>query len=229
MLTALLRDAQHIFFPHNCFGCGTDVLNANEDLCVRCLHELPYTEFEKFINNPVERLFHGRVPVKSAYSALYFNKGTLVQELMHAFKYKGRQNLAEYLGSIMGRQMQDSARFEVEAILPLPLFAAKQHKRGYNQAQLLAQGIGRVLHVPVIQDVLFRHKATETQTKKHRAERWQNVDESFSVIDGHTIEGKHVLLVDDVLTTGATLDAASQVLLPYTTQISIATLAYASK
>ena len=221
----------HLFYPHNCNGCGSDLLDKSELLCVTCLADLPHTRFEMFENNFIERIFTGRLPFRSAYSQFYFSKGQLVQQLIHRLKYSGDKAIGEYLGAIMGNTMLRSERFSnIDYLVPLPLYPDKQFKRGYNQAEIICNGIGEAMQIPVMINNVIRRRATETQTKKHRAERWQNVDGSFAVSQPEKLTGKHVLLVDDVITTGASLEAcASAILKVAGIQISFASLAHATK
>lgn len=182
-------------------------------------------------NNPVEKIFWGRLALTAAMSEFYFTKETLIQTLIHEFKYKGNKDLGLYLGQIMGKSLLHSSRFpQIDALVPLPLFADKEFKRGFNQATILCNGISEVMNVPVLKNNVVRKRFTETQTKKHRTERWENVEGSFEINNTKEIKGKHILLVDDVVTTGATLEACgAEILNVEDTQLSIATLALASK
>ena len=220
----------HLTFPHVCEGCGTDVLAIDHFLCLRCLSSLPQTKFHLHANNPIEKIFWGRVPLVNATAQYYFTKESLMQRLMHAFKYKSNKELGLYLGKLMGQSLLESDRFHnIDVIIPLPLFPKKERQRGYNQAAILGAGIGEILKKPVLKNVVVRNQATETQTKKNRVERWQNMEGRFELINEKAIEGKHVLLVDDVVTTGATLEACSkEILLATDVRLSIATLCFSS-
>ena len=150
---------------------------------------------------------------------------------MHQLKYKGNQAIGVYLGELMGKSIKDSNRFNnIDGLIPLPLYPDKQKKRGYNQAEVICNGMAAVMQVPVLNDILNRQRFTETQTKKHRTERWENVADSFVVKNEHLLKGKKLLLVDDVVTTGATLEASGHTLLNIEgVQLGIATLTFASK
>jgi ComF family protein len=166
---------------------------------------MPLTGFEFFPANPIEKIFWGRAEIQAAAAHLYFTGGSAVQHSLHLLKYKGRS----------------------EIIIPLPLFAGREKKRGYNQAALIAEGISQQLKIPVLRNAVSRVKKTETQTHKSRIQRWKNMESTFNIRKLETIYGKHVLLVDDVVTTGASLEACAQVLL--TTpglRLSIACLAH---
>ena len=229
--SAILSPLVHLFYPHVCSGCGSDLVNDDNLLCLKCINDLPHTNFAMHANNPVEKIFWGRVPITAAMSEFYFTKETLIQTLIHEFKYKGNKDLGLYLGAMMGKSLLNSQRFsKIEALVPLPLFADKEFKRGFNQATILCTGIGVILNVPVIKNNVVRKRFTETQTKKHRTERWENVEGSFEINNIKELKGKHILLVDDVITTGATLEACgAEILNIEGTQLSIATLALASK
>jgi len=220
----------HLFYPHNCIGCGSDVLENENFLCLECINNLPHTHFAMHANNPVEKIFWGRVAITAAMSEFYFSKASIIQNLIHEFKYKGNKKIGHYLGSLIGESLLNSNRFHINAIIPLPLFEKKEKKRGYNQAEILCNGISEVMNIPIIKNNVIRIIPTETQTKKHRAERWQNVEKSFTVLQPEYLEGKHILLVDDVITTGATLEAcASEILKVNKVHLSVATLAKATK
>ena len=153
-----------------------------------------------------------------------------MQHLMHELKYKGNKELGLQMGRLIGNDLQQTNRFRfVEALIPLPLFAAKEKRRGYNQATVLCEGIAQVLNVEILRDVIVRTKHTETQTKKGRLERWQNMEGKFELMNPNKIQGRHVLLVDDVVTTGATLEACGHELIAaHDTKLSVATLCYAT-
>ena len=227
----IFSDAMHIFYPHNCTGCGSDLLSKQELLCIKCLHHLPHTQFEKFENNPVEKIFTGRFSIKAGHSEFYFSKTQLIQHLIHQLKYKGNKEIGFYLGALMGKSLLQSPRFaDLDYLVPLPLYADKEFKRGYNQAEIICDGISSILQVPVLIKNVVRQKFTETQTRKHRTERWKNVEGSFAVKNSGALNSKNILLVDDVITTGATLEACAQTILQIPgISISVATLAIASK
>jgi len=230
----LLKDIKesllHLVFPHVCEGCGSDLLDDANFLCLHCLSSLPLTAFHQHSNNPIEKLFWGRLQVSNATSQFYYTKESLMQRIMFAFKYRGNKELGYYLGELMGQELLRSNRFSsVDALVPLPLFPSKERKRGFNQSVVLCEGIARQLQKPVLKDVVIRTSFTETQTKKNRVERWKNIEGRFEAINPQKIEGKHLLLVDDIITTGATLEACGRELLsPNNVNLSIATLCFSS-
>ena len=227
-LKSLISDFSHLFFPHVCVGCGTDVLGNNAVLCIRCMHQLPVTNFHLYANNSVEKIFTGRLPLVSGSSWCYFTQGSVVQSLLHQLKYRGNKDVGYLAGRMMGELLVKSARFnDVDVLVPLPLFAAREKKRGYNQAAILCEGIAAIMRLPVLSQVVVRNKATKTQTHKNRVDRWKNIEGKFELNDPDVIKHKHVLLVDDVITTGATLEACGQELLSGgQTRLSITSMAY---
>lgn len=219
----------HLCYPHICAGCGQDLPDEDAELCLRCLHSLPETCFEQHPGNPVEKLFRGRLPLVAATAQFYFTKESLMQQLLHLLKYKGQKDLGLYLGRLMGRQLLQAARIIPDALVPLPLFPQRERKRGYNQATILCQGMAEVMHLPVLDKVITRPEHTDTQTKKGRVDRWKNMEGKFAIVNRDAIRGKHLLLVDDVITTGATLEACGHELLQQeNTRLSVASLCIAT-
>ena len=209
----LVTDFLHLLYPHTCAGCGSDLLENDQQICMHCYTNLPETNFAAYANNPIEKIFYGRLQIAQATAGYYFQKESVLQRLVHQLKYKGNKEAGWQLGKWLGMQLQKSNRFtEVQALVPLPLFPDKEKRRGYNQSTVLCEGIAEVLQLPVINDVVTRKRFTDTQTKKGRSDRWTNVDNSFGIRTTELLRNKHVLLVDDVITTGATLEACGSVL-----------------
>ncbi len=208
-----LSDFLHLFYPHNCEGCGSDVLYDSQFLCARCLHRLPETGFFSKPFNPVEKLFYGRSDIRYAGANYYFTKDSLLQHLLIQLKYKNNKEAGYFLGRMMGHAFNVSERFvEVDLLVPLPLNHKKEHVRGYNQAELICRGIHEIWKKPVVTDAVTRKRFTETQTRQGRVARWQNMEGVFAVTQPAILQNKHILLVDDVITTGATLEACCAVI-----------------
>lgn len=230
-ITETARSLFHLFFPHCCAGCGSDVISNEQLLCLSCLNRLPLTNFHLYAENPVQHIFRGRLPIVNATSYLYFTKDSLIQHLMHQLKYNNRKDIGTWFGKRIGEALKASTRFTMpDALLPIPLFAARERKRGYNQAHVLCTGMAEIMGIPVLKDVVVRSVFTETQTRKNRIERWQNMEGKFSLKDAAAIQGRHLLLVDDMITTGATLEACGLALLTASNvRLSVATMGIASR
>jgi ComF family protein len=224
-----LADFVSLLFPELCPACGENLVAGEHVICTDCLYSLPMTNFHQQVDNIVAQQFWGKLPLQSAYALYYFAKGGKIQNLMHHFKYKGMQRIGNILGEIAGRQLKENPVFaSVEIIIPVPLHKSRLKQRGYNQSACFAHGLATKLNAVVDEDNLIRTHATETQTHKSRFLRFENMQEVFSVQYPERITGKHILLVDDVITTGSTLEACGAELLKVDgVKLSIATIAYA--
>jgi len=229
MKSHLLFYLTELLFPRLCAVCGDKLIEQEKWICLHCIHHFPRTNFHLFDENPVAQLFYGRVQIEQATSFFYFSKGSKYQDILYKLKYKGMMELGEEMGKHFGIDLLKSPAFSsVDLICPVPLHPKKEKKRGYNQSWWIASGIAQQLNKPVSANNLKRLIFTETQTKKTRFERWQNVEGIFDLTNPEAFNGKHILLVDDVVTTGSTLEACAQTILAKSTaRISIATLAKA--
>jgi ComF family protein len=226
-----LDDFISLIFPRICACCGNSLWKHEDVICHFCEFRLPKTNFHPDPENPVARLFWGRVKIEGGAAFLYFNKGNRVQRLVHQLKYKGRKDVGIYLGTRYGSILHDTPPFDtIDIIIPVPLHKKKYMQRGYNQSEQFAIGLSRAMNVPVDRFLLSRVKATETQTRKSRFSRYANVSEIFSVGNTVGFAGKHLLLVDDVITTGATLESCIRALsvIPGV-RVSVACIATAMK
>ena len=224
-----LDDFVSLIFPKICAGCGNSLWKNEEVLCHFCEFHLPKTNFHLDEENPVSRLFWGRAKIERGTAFLYFNKGNRVQRLVHQLKYKGRKDIGIYLGAQYGNILRNIVPFNaVHAIIPVPLHKKKYMQRGYNQSEQFAIGLAGSMNVPVNRFLLSRIKATETQTRKSRFNRYQNVREIFTIGNPEEFKDQHLLLVDDVITTGATLESCIEALFKIPgVKISIACIATA--
>ncbi len=219
----------HLFYPRLCEGCGKPLLAAEEVLCLSCGPELPLTGYHNISDNDTALRFAGRFPFEQATSLAYFTEDGLLQHLLHGLKYGGKKETGTWLGRLLGRElkMTDGACVP-DMVIPVPLHKNKEAKRGYNQSRLIAEGIADVLGIPVADDVLVRVRDTESQTRKSRTERVNNMADAFALKHKEKLINKHILLCDDVLTTGATLEACALALLQEdTVKISLATIGIA--
>lgn len=226
---SLWNDIWRLFFPQCCLICGRMLTEGEEHLCIQCLSKLPRTRLNLQKDNDMEKNFWGKFPVVRAGAFLFYAKGGDVQKLLFALKYYGNSKLGHFMGRCIAREWQSSGFFEgVDAIVPVPLHRRKQRMRGYNQSRILAEGISSVTHIPLWDNLLVRSHFTETQTRKGRYERWINVADMFACTSPEALRGKHILLVDDVMTTGATLVACADAMAQIPNlRISVLTLAMA--
>lgn len=225
----LAADFISLFYPQICAACDGELLQGEEHICINCIISLPYTGYETQAANLVEQSFWGRVEIESAAAFLHFRKGNKTQHIMHRIKYKGEKELAQYIGGLAAQQITNNVRFTgLDAIIPVPMHKAKQRKRGFNQSEWFAKGLAQKLDIPVLTNVLLKTTATASQTSKTRWERWLNLEEVLTVNHPETIENKHILIVDDTLTTGATIEHCAQALKKAVPcKISVATMAVA--
>ena len=229
MKSPLLFYLTELLFPRLCVVCGDKLIEQEKWICLHCLHHIPRTNFHLEPDNRVAQLFYGRVQIEFATSFFYFSKGSKYQSLLHNLKYKGMKEIGEEVGKHFGIDLLQSPDFlSVDVICPVPLHPNKERKRGYNQSWWIASGIARQMQKELSDDNLKRVTATETQTRKSRFERWINVEGIFELTNPEAFSGKHILLIDDVVTTGSTLEACAQAILSKTNaRVSIATLATA--
>lgn len=226
---SLFEDFLSLIYPRICMSCGKSLFKYEHCICTFCMYHLPRTNFHLEEDNAVSRLFWGKAPVHSAASLFFFYKGGRVQQLMHQLKYKGQKDIGIFLGKLYGKELLKSPLFNtVKYIVPVPMHPKKEKIRGYNQSEIFACGLSQSMKIPVDTKTLIKTTKTETQTKKSRFSRWENVKEVFEMKDYDHFANKHVLLVDDVITTGSTLESCILNLLKvHGIKISVASLAYA--
>ena len=226
----ILHGLLSFLYPEFCMGCGDSLAKNEKIVCVACRYHLPKTNYHLFQDNKVSEIFWGRVYIEHATSLYFFRKNSIVQHLLHQLKYKGKPEIGVFLGKQLGYEILNSPYFKnIDAIVPLPLHPRKQIKRGYNQSECIADGIAQVTGIAVNTKIVYKNVETKSQTKKTRIERLDNVASAFEITNLLAMQNKHILLVDDVLTTGATLEACALTLKQITgLKISIATVALAS-
>lgn len=228
----LLRSADHLlrlFYPALCLACQDTLPQSNMQLCLDCQTQLPFTTLHKDQDNLFTQRLYGRVPIQAGAACFYFVKGGKIQQVIHHLKYSHKPYIGFHWGKIYALKLAQEAHFRaVDCIVPVPLHWKKEKLRGYNQAEAisrgLAEGMGKV-HWP---KALIRNTYASSQTQKGKIARLNNVEQAFSVADKKALEGKHILLVDDVMTSGATLEACALPILSLpNTKVSMVTLAMA--
>lgn len=224
-----LRDLQLYFFPELCLVCGRRLSEPGAILCLACEYNLPLTDIRDFYNNPVSQSFWGRVPLEMCTSLLRFEKGSPYQSLLHELKYRGNLAAGLYLGRKLGRVLLHSPFSACDIMVPVPLHKKRQKMRGFNQSEIIAGGASEVSRIPMLNTLLIRSKHHPSQTSMGRYERYLNIRENFRVSPAAPdVSGKKILLIDDVMTTGATLEACSRELLnAFNCRIYIATVSMA--
>jgi ComF family protein len=225
------KDVVDFIFPSTCAVCKIILPEGIAHICLICEADFRVTYFEMYKeSSPLDEVFWGRVQIFSTFSLLYFTKQSNTQALVHEIKYQNQKGLALYLGKSMGKKLQIKwSEGMPDCLLPVPLHPKKKNKRGYNQSELLAHGISSFLALPVVTDVLLRNKNTQTQTKKSKMERWDNVRQIFTIQQAEKWKNKHLCIVDDVITTGSTIESCVKILQQTIEgcRISVVSLAFA--
>ncbi|XZF12743.1 ComF family protein [Chitinophagaceae bacterium MMS25-I14] len=216
-----------LFFPVLCENCARPLLESEAVLCLHCIQLLPLTNYHHIVENETALRFAGRIPFIYATSYAYFTGGGMLQHLLHGLKYNNKKETGVFLGRQLGYELKDAGWEDwPDLIVPVPLYAAKEAARGYNQSTCIVSGLSETLNIPADNKLMQRTRHTESQTQKTRQERVANVQDAFTLKG--SVAGKHILLVDDVLTTGATLESCALTLISAGARVSIATIALAT-
>lgn len=225
---AYLQSFVHLFFPHLCLECGTDLVSSHTVLCSHCEKNLPFTDLFKIENNLIEKIFWGRVPLNAASAVLFFTKDSIVQTLIFELKYHQNKKAGWLLGRLMGVSIKEADRFNpIDFLVPIPISKKKQRQRGFNQTMIICEGILQILPTLKILPALKKQKSSRSQTHKDRIQRGDQMAQLFELDKAFDIKATRLLLVDDVITTGATLEAACACLWQAQPKaISIAAAAY---
>lgn len=209
----LISDLLSIIYPDLCLICGENLMKNETQICTSCLTQIPRTNYHLLIDNPIEKRFWGKTPIFRATAFFHFQKGSPFQKLLHELKYHDNKQIGEIMGKYAAADLSDHPDFKsIDIIIPIPLHPKKLKKRGYNQSECICNGLAQILNKPVDTKTLQRTVENTTQTKKTVFERFTNTDGIFELCDNHSLENKHVLLVDDVVTTGSTIEAAANAL-----------------
>lgn len=225
----LFKSLINLLFPRVCAACGNLLLEGEDTVCTTCRFLLPKTGYENFPDNPLAQMFYGQMPFNAVMAEFFFSKTGKVQHLVHGLKYHHCRENGIFLGQEIGKSLLKTADYQgIDYIIPIPLHPKKEKIRGYNQSHVIAEGISQIMNIPIAENCLVRSVFTDTQTRKTRDERYENVKDIFALKNPEKFKGKHVLLVDDVLTTGATLMSAGKALTQVEgIKISVATVACA--
>lgn len=218
-----------LLFPRLCYGCGNHLLRNENLICTECYVVIPRTGYHKNTENPVAQLFWGRCLIEKAAAFSYYNKGSRIRNLIHNLKYKGIKDVGYELGRIYGSSLFDSGfTSDIDVIIPVPLHPSKKRVRGFNQSEIISNGIADATSLPVDVTSFKRAGVSATQTRRSRYDRWTNVEGIFQVADPQSLTGKHILLVDDVITTGSTIESCANELLKLEgVRVSVVALAFA--
>jgi ComF family protein len=224
----MLKSLLHLFFPKLCKGCNALLLNNEVVICVKCRHELPYTYQHQIGNNEIIQKFYGILPIEQASAMLYFHTKGIAQELIHNLKYRKQQDIGTVLGTIYAYELINSDKIpKVDFIVPTPIHKKRLQERGYNQVTTFCEALSKELQIPIENELLLRTKYTKTQTKKSKIKRAELLSNVFEIKPKEHHSGKHYLLIDDVITTGATIEACAKVLLKISNaKVSLLAIAY---
>lgn len=225
----IFLDFLTLFYPRYCLACSGSLLKGEDIICTQCLLEMPRTNFHKQTFNPLYERLSLRMPLTHAFAYYHFKKGSRVQQLLHQLKYKNHPEIGVKLGKVLAQELMISGHGQTyHLVVPVPLHPSRKRSRGYNQSEEFAKGISQGLNIPYTDSFVKRTVKTQTQTRKSKLNRWRNVSEVFEMKDAAEVKNKHILLVDDVVTTGATLEACANALLQSgCSQVSIACIAVA--
>lgn len=211
-LSNIINDINNILLPKLCFGCNALLYRGEEHICTVCRNQLPLTEYSFNAENQVDRIFYGRINISKASAFLFFTDHGIVKNMIHYLKYKNQEQIGFFLGQWYGQIIRNNNYLEIDYVIPVPLHPKKQRKRGYNQVSLFAKTVAEHLNAHYLENILIKTANTRTQTKKTRLLRWQNKQALYILTDAEFLKDKKVLLLDDVITTGATMEACATAL-----------------
>jgi ComF family protein len=231
-ITAHLHDLTLLAFPDCCLVCTRALLSEERAICFSCIDSLPETGYHCLADNPVAQHFWGRLPLVHAAAYLYVQDANITQQMIHLLKYNRKRQIGVKLGRLYGHKLQEPGSLirDIDLIVPVPLHPRRKRQRGYNQCDYFAQGLSEILGVPYAPDAIQRIRENISQTKRTRYDRWENVDGIFALAQPDMVRGRHILLVDDVITTGATVESCASALLSgEDVRVSVAAIATAGR
>ena len=225
----MVKNLLNLFFPKICEACSNMLIDNELILCTSCRHQLPVTNFHFDDSEAVKNVVYGRVKLEHATALLHFSKKGIVQELLHNLKYRGHEHIGEFFGKWLGAELSTIKAYKsIDVVIPVPLYKSRLRKRGYNQVAKFGKEIADSINADYIDTVLVKDKATKTQVFKGRLKRWNDDGALFSIAENESLKGKHILLVDDIITTGATAEnCATELLKINNIKLSFATMAIA--
>ncbi|MBB4034471.1 ComF family protein [Dysgonomonas hofstadii] len=213
-MKTIFHNFLNLFFPNLCVVCNSRLSEGEEHICTDCLLLLPKTNFHLQPDNRLEEFFAGRIPFEKIAAYAYFIKGGSIQQIIHELKYNRNPRIGQFIGRLCGEQIKGSDFISsVDLLVPIPLHPKREKQRGYNQSLEVCKGLSESIGIPVDQSTLIRKINNQSQTKNSRFDRWKNVEDIFSITDTDAFKDKHILLVDDVITTGSTLESAAKEIL----------------
>jgi ComF family protein len=218
-----------LLFPRICYGCGNHLLRNESLICTECFVMIPRTDYHSQNSNPVAQLFWGRCKIEKAAAFSYYNRGSRIRSFIHHLKYNGITEIGPELGKIYGASLKSSGfTDDIDIIIPVPLHPSKERARGFNQSELISKGVAEATGISVETGIIVRIEKSQTQTRRSRYERWTNVEGIFGISNPEKLEDRHILLVDDVITTGSTIESCTNELLKIKgVKVSVIALAYA--
>jgi len=225
-----LQGIVHLFYPHICLQCGMDELSKEQIICDACEASLPFTHFDQMQNNPIEKIFWGRTHIHNATTILYFTKDSIVQKIIFELKYNQNKKAGYLLGRLIANELKGNSNYsKMDYLIPIPISKRKSKKRGFNQSMIICEAmVASGYKVPLFTGLIKSNNGS-TQTRKDRIQRASNSNSFFSLLHSNKLNGKRLLIIDDIITTGATLENACQCLMqsqPFSIQIATAAYTY---
>jgi len=226
---SILQDFISLLYPNNCCICSEPLVTTEKHLCLHCYYKLPKSRIDNFYENLIHQCFWGRTTIFLAYAPFIYSKKNSIQKLIAEVKYNGNKSLGIELGKIIGKKILNSPFLEDSLLAPIPLHPKKISTRGFNQSTMLCEGISEITGIPINENLLFRQNMHDSQTRKNRYERWENMNNRINLNKDYTLSKKHIILVDDVITTGATIEATANAFKNEEIKLSVLSFAFTNR